>query len=433
MSVFYRSPAKTYPTVSHASGIYLWDTAGKRYLDGSSGALVVNIGHGRQEVAEAIARQAATAAFAHTLRFTSEAQESLAALIAERMGPEPYFSYFVSGGSEAAETAIKLCRQYHLERGDTQRYKVLTRWACYHGNTLGALAASGHIARRRPYLPLLPQTAFAHFDVPKASHPDGERCDCLEHVEARIQQEDPAAVSAVMVEIVGGSALSGFVAHPGYFQGLQDLCRRYGILLVVDEVMTGVGRTGDWWAHRAEGIQPDLMILAKGLASGYSPLGAVVAAEAVWNTLRSGSGTFAHGLTFGGNPVSAAAGAAVMNIMAREGLVENARLQGAYLSGKLHELQAASDLIVGVRGRGLMQGLVLRSAPGRPGAVAAALAQDAFDHGLLVYSGSGSAQTVEGDHVLVGPPLTIARGQIDELMELLAASVERISSDVPAR
>ncbi len=424
--VFYRSPRQDYPTISHGSGIYLWDSTGQRYLDGSSGALVVNIGHGRREVVDAMAAQAGRVAFAHTMRFTSDVQEQLGALIAARLAPVPYYTYFVSGGSEAIESAIKLARQYHLERGEPRRTKIMARWASYHGNTLGALAASGHLSRRRPYAPLLADSAFPHFLGPVPHHPNGEDCYCLTTLESRMQQEDPDTIAALVIEVVGGSALSGFIAHPGYFRDVQALCRRHRILVIVDEVMTGMGRTGEWWAHTQEGLEPDLIALAKGLASGYSPLGAVVAHQQVWDTIRVGSGTFIHGLTYGGNPVSAAAGAAVMTIMERENLVRNARRQGAYLAQQLAALVKDFALVTQVRGRGLMQGLVLRSVDGQPGEVAKSLGDDAFHHGLIIYPGSGAARGVEGDHVLIAPPLTITSTEIDELLDGLRASLQRV-------
>ncbi len=427
--VFYRSPVKAYPTISHGRGVFLWDTDGREYLDGSSGALVVNIGHGRTEVAEAMAEQASRVAFAHTARFTSEAQERLGALIARRLEPETYFTYLVSGGGEATETAIKLARQYHLERGQAKKVKVMARWASYHGNTLGALAASGHLARRRPYEPLLANQVFVHFEGAVPHSPDSA-CLCLAHLEARIQQENPETISALILEVVGGSALSGFVPHPGYLKGVEQLCRRYDILLIVDEVMTGMGRTGDWWAHRAEGVRPDMMTLAKGLASGYSPLGAVVAHETVWETIRHGSGTFAHGFTFSGNPVSAAAGVKVMEIMEAEDLVRRGQEQGRVLAQTLERLKDESPLIESVRGRGLMQALVLKPVPGRPGAVAQGLGDDAFQHGLIIYPGNGSSGSTEGDHLLVAPPLTVSVAEIAELGERLLASLKRVQESV---
>ena len=431
--VFYRTPSRSYPIIDRGEDIYLWDTTGQRYLDGSSGALVVNVGHGRARVAEAMAAQARRVAFAHTMRFTSDAQEHLGSRIAQHL---PHwagaYTYLVSGGSEAVETAIKLARHYHRERGDLGRFKIMTRWASYHGNTLGALAASGHLLRRRPYAPLLADPAFIHF-APEGHKPT-EPCTCAADLEAMIQQQDPTSIAALMLEVVGGSALSGFVPHPGYLATVEQVCRRYGMLFIVDEVMTGMGRTGDWWAHEQEGIHPDMMVLAKGLASGYSPLGAVVARRDIWEAVRGGSGSFPHGFTYGGNPVSAAAGGAVFAIMEDEGLVENAQRQASYLRHQLECLQAHHPLVTAIRGRGLMQGLVLATHSGPGGKRAQEIADEAFRQGLIIYPGSGNPQTPQGDHLLVAPPLTVQAGGIDELIGLLDATftkIEATTDDIP--
>lgn len=422
--VFYRAPAHHYPTIERGQGIYLWDSDSRRYLDGSSGALVVNIGHGRDEVVDAMAAQARRVAFAHTMRFTSAAQERLAELLAQHLSDwdDPH-TYFVSGGSEAMETAIKMARQYHLERGEHGRYKVLSRWASYHGNTLGALAASGHIGRRRPYDPLVNGSAFVHFNP--CLHASFPACGCLAALEGLIEQAGPDTLSMLVIEVVGGSSLSGYTPPAGYLAQVAELCGRYGLLMAVDEVMTGMGRTGEWWAHSREGFRPDLMVLAKGLASGYSPLGAVVAQAPVWQAIRQGSGRFAHGLTFGGNPVSAAAGVAVMELMDHEDLVPNARRRGEQLAQQLERLAAVHPLILTVRGRGLMQGLVLQSVDRKPGATASGLADDAFSHGLIIYPGSGGPNSLHGDHVLVAPPLCIGSAQVGELIQLLDQALTR--------
>ncbi len=426
--VFYRSPIRSYPTISHAQGVFLWDTAGKEYLDGSSGALVVNVGHGRDDIAAVMADQARRVAFAHTTRFTSMAQEQLAQNLAERLGSGDYYTYFVSGGSEATETAIKMARQYHLEQGHPERTKILSRWASYHGNTLGALAVSGHIARRRPYDALLPK-GFAHIGVPRAENAQclsalkTGLCACLQEVEAVIQQEGPHTIAALFMEVVGGSALSAFVPHTGYLPGLQTLCRQYGILFVVDEVMTGVGRSGDWFAFQQESLAPDLVTMAKGLASGYAPLGAVSATQSVWETFRSGSGNFQHGFTYGGNPLGAAVGQRVLEIIEEEHLLENVRQQGVRLHRHMKTLQQKFPIIRAVRGRGLMQGIVLKSDPMlAPGSIATRLGNIAFDQGLIIYPGSGGSTSPVGDHLLIAPPFIISEAELDDLQSRLEAS-----------
>lgn len=433
-SVFYRAPSHSYPTISHGHGVWLWDTEGKQYLDGSSGALVANVGHGRQDIADVMADQARRIAFAHTMRFTSEPQEALAALLEQKLGEGGYHTYFVSGGSEATETAIKMARQYHVERRQPERRKIIGRWASYHGNTLGALAVSGHIGRRRPYDPLLPP-GFGHIDVPRTENREcsqdlarGELCSCLKAVNAVFQQEGPDTIAAVFIEMVGGSALSGFVPHLGYLPGLQSLCRDYGILLVVDEVMTGCGRTGQWFAFHHEQLAPDLVTMAKGLAAGYAPLGAVAARSQIWETFRHGSGTFAHGFTYGGNPLSTAVGHRVLEIIDQEHLVMRAKHQGTALHSRLERIQQRFEFIQTVRGRGLMQGLVLTpSSQLPPGGRAALLGQIAFDKGLIIYPGSGSQDGPVGDHVLIAPPFIIDDEELAVLEKRLIISLEKLN------
>jgi len=426
--VFYRSPAHAYPEISHGEGIYLFDTSGKRYLDGSSGALVANLGHGRKEIAQVMAEQAGRVAFAHTARFTSAAQEELAARIAAMLPYGLVHTYPVSGGSEAIETAIKLARQYHLERGQPGRFRILTRWASYHGNSLGALAASGHIARRLPYLPLL-SPAFSHFDPPRETCPGpsaaGE-CLCLRSLRATVERGDPSSVAAILLEPVGGSASSALVPHPGYMAAVRRMADEVGALLIADEVMTGFGRTGEILGMSHFQTAPDMVTCAKGLSGGYAPLGAVVTNDRVYQAVAGGSGRFVHGFTYGGHPVACAAGARALAILEEEGLVENAARAGAILRAGLERLRLQHGLIRAVRGLGLMQGLVLEPGP-VPGALANRLTDTAFARGLIIYPGSGGAEGVGGDHLLVAPPLIIDSSGIDELLTLLDRALADVS------
>jgi len=425
--VFYRAPALAYPTIARGEGIFLYDTAGRRYLDGASGALVANLGHGRREIAAAMAQQAERVAFAHTMRFTSEAQEELAHRVAALLPYGLRHTYPVSGGSEATETAIKLSRQYFLETGEPRRFRVLARWASYHGNSIGALSASGHIGRRRPYEPLL-STAFQHFSSPDPTCPgpgeDGE-CGCTRALRAAIEGAGPETVAAILLEPVGGSANSGFVPHAGYMQAVRRIADEYGALLIADEVMTGFGRTGRVLGMEHFGVAPDLITAAKGLSGGYAPLGAVVAADRVYEAVLSGSGRFAHGFTYGGHPVACAAGAKALEILEREGLVEHAARMGSSLRAGLEELMGRHGAVRQVRGLGLMQGLVLDQAA-RPGARAARLSDLAFAEGLIVYPGSGGPDGLLGDHILVAPPLTVTVAEIGELLGLLDRALSRL-------
>lgn len=426
--VFYRSPARKYPTIARGEGVYLWDTEGRRYLDGASGALVANLGHGQSEIVAAMAQQAERVAFAHTMRFTSEAQEELAHRIASLLPFGLRHTYPVSGGSEATETAIKLARQYFLETGEPQRFRVLSRWASYHGNSLGALSASGQIARRRPYEPLL-SPAFRHFPPPadacEGAGRNGE-CDCTRALRAEIERAGPESVAAILMEPVGGSANSGLVPHPGYMQAVRSIATDCGALLIADEVMTGFGRTGKVLGMEHFDIAPDLITAAKGLSGGYAPLGAVVATDRVYDAIRSGSGRFAHGFTYGGHPVACAAGAKALEILERDHLVANAASMGARLRSGLEEIGRRHAWVQRVRGLGLMQGLVLQSDQ-LPGARAARLSDIAFAQGLVVYAGAGGPAGTRGDHVLVAPPLTVASAEIGEILQHLDAALTQLS------
>lgn len=425
--VFYRSPGADYPRISHGQGVFLFDTDGKRYLDGSSGALVANLGHGRSEIARAMQEQAARVGFAHTARFTSDAQEELADRIAGLLPFGLHHSYFVSGGSEATETAVKLVRQFHLERGEPQRQRILARWASYHGNSLGALAASGHIARRRPYLPLL-SPAFSHFAPPLEECPGSSSstlCPCLAALDQALERADPRSVAAIILEPVGGSADSGLVPHPGYLAGVRKLADEHGVLLISDEVMTGFGRTGGILGSVHDCVAPDLITCAKGLSGGYAPLGAVVTNDRVHSAIANGSGRFAHGFTYGGHPVACAAGARALAILEEERLVQRSHESGALLRRGLEEVGSRHPLVSKVRGRGLMQGMVLQTAAS-PGARATALADIAFDLGLIVYPGSGGADGPLGDHILVAPPLVIEDAEIDQLLDLLERALQAL-------
>ncbi|MDA8332840.1 MAG: aspartate aminotransferase family protein [Candidatus Dormibacteraeota bacterium] len=429
--VFYRDLRRSYPVIDHGEGIFLFDSTGKRYLDGASGALVANLGHGRREIAEAMAAQAQRVAFAHTSRFTSAPQEELAERVARLLPYGLCHLYPVSGGSEATETAVKLARQFHLESGQPARHKVLTAWSSYHGNSLGALAASGHLARRRPHLPLL-SPAFEHFEPPREScqdAPEGGSCPCLSALARAIERADPSSVAAIILEPVSGSAASGRVPHPGYLKGVRRLADEYGILLVADEVMTGFGRTGEIIGMVHSGVAPDLITCAKGLSGGYAPLGAVVCGERVYRAFAEGSGRFAHGFTYSGHPVACAAGARALKILEEEQLVDNARRMGEMLRSGLESLGDRHPIIRRVRGVGLMQGLVLEEGV-RPGANAAALANAAFAEGLIVYPGSGGASSTTGDHLLVAPPLVIREGEVDQLLSLLDEALGRLAEIV---
>ena len=424
-SVFYRS-SLSYPLAVRAEGPYLWDSAGKRYLDGSSGALVANIGQGRAEVAEAMARAARTLAFVHGSQFTSPALEEYSARLMGFLELPGYRFWAVSGGSEATESAIKLSRQYHHERGESGRYRVITRKTSYHGASLGSLAASGMGARRELYTPLINEDAWPKLAKPDPSRGGAEDAGALRTL---IEQLGPETVAAFMAEPVVGASDAALAPAAGYYERIQEICREYGVLFIADEVMSGMGRCGTPLAVRQwSDTVPDIVVLGKGLAAGYAPLAGIAASPEIYSAVMGGSGAFKHGFTYAGHPVSVAAGAAVLDVLENEGLVEHSRELGARLLAGLHELKARHPQMLEVRGRGLMLGVVLGDPKtgksfATPG-IAARTGKAAFGRGLIVYPGSGAEDGVRGDHLLLGPPLSLTDSQAGEMLDLLGGALE---------
>ncbi|GGQ93343.1 aminotransferase family protein [Deinococcus ruber] len=422
-SVFYRSSAP-YPVAVRAEGPYLWDTAGKRYLDGASGALVANIGQGRGSVAQAMATAARTLAFVHGSQFSSPALEEYAARLMDFLELPGFRFWAVSGGSEATESAIKLSRQYHAERGETGRFRIVTRRPSYHGASLGSLAASGMGARRELYTPLMNEDAW-----PKLSKPDAAangRHDA-ETLRTLLLELGPETVAAFMAEPVVGASDAALSPAPGYYERVREICDEFGVLFVADEVMSGMGRCGTPLAVRQwSAVTPDIVVLGKGLAAGYAPLAGVAASPHVYGTVMSGSGAFKHGFTYAGHPVSAAAGAAVLDVLEHEHLLQRSAELGTRLLAGLEELKRRHPVILEARGRGLMLGLVLgdpetQASFQTPG-IAARLGKAAFQRGLIVYPGSGALDGTRGDHVLLGPALSLTDPQAAELLSLLDAA-----------
>lgn len=442
-NVFYRHPLARLPAVDRGEGVYFWDTGGRRYLDGCSGSMVVNIGHGRGEVVDAMAAQGRRISYTHTDHFTSAAQEELATRVAALTPGELNRVYPVSGGSEANETAIKLARQYQLLRGHPDKWRVIGRRVSYHGNTLGALSASGHALRRRPYRPLLAD--FPHIDGPypyrcPCGGTDASCPECTGRVlERAIEEAGPDTVAAFIAEPVVGAAGGALVAPPGYFETVREICDRYDVLFIADEVMTGVGRTGRPFGIQHGDAQPDLLVAGKGLASGYAPLAAVVAAEQIHALFLEFDQTFIHGFTFAGHPVSCAAGVAALEIVEREGLIERSDQMGARLGAGLAELATRHPVIGDTRGLGLLRGIELvadreTKAPFPRGmGVAERLGELAMERGLLIYPGTSQVDGVNGDQALVGPPFVIQDGELSELLDRLDASLTALEAELPPR
>ncbi|PNY82356.1 aspartate aminotransferase family protein [Deinococcus koreensis] len=428
-NVFYRS-SKPYPTAVRGEGVYLYDDQGHRLLDGSSGALVANVGHGRAAVAEAMAAQARGLAFVHGSQFTSEVLETYATRLAHFLGLPDFRFWAVSGGSEANESAIKLARQYHVERGETGRFKVITRLPSYHGASLGALAASGMGARRELYTPLMNPDAW-----PKMPRPDPALAGAedAERLRAVIEAAGPETVAAFMCEPVVGASDAGLAPADGYHARVAAICREYGVLFIADEVMSGMGRCGAPLAVRLGGphpqgdVTPDIVVLGKGLAAGYAPLAGLMAGGEVYDTVMQGSGAFKHGFTYAGHPVSVAAGLSVLDIVEGEGLGEAARTRGAQLLTGLQALKARHPRVLEVRGHGLLLGVVLGDpatgeADPTPG-VAERVAAAARECGLITYPGSGAHDGRRGDHLLLGPPLSISEAEVAEMLDMLDAAL----------
>jgi hypothetical protein len=425
------------PVVARAEGCQLWDTEGRRWLDGAGGAIVVGIGHGDASVAAAVADQMGRVAYAHGTMFASGVLEAYADELAPLLPLDDPRVYPVSGGAEAVETALKMARSYHLARGE-DRHRVIGRRGSYHGNTRGALDVGGREPLRRPYLPWLGPASHTlaayEYRCPYAgTHPSGCGARYAEALEREILASPPGTVAAFVAEPVAGAGLGAAVPPDDYWPAVTEVCRRHGVLVIADEVMTGFGRTGRWFGCDHWDVRPDILVLAKGAASGYWPLGLAVASGEVHDTIATAGG-FTHGLTYSHHVVGAAAGRAVLRVLRERRLVEAAEVQGkrlqAGLEGRLGGHPAAGD----IRGLGLMVAVELvadretrapfpRSARVTERAVAAAR-----DRGLLLYSSTGCADGVEGDLVMLGPPLVVTDAEVDEMVELTAQAVEAATS-----
>ena len=438
-SVFRRSFRKTFPSAVRGEGVYLWDTEGKRYLDFSGSAAVNLIGHGVPEIASAMTEQVRQLEFVHTSQFTSPVAEDYARELLDFAG-ENFCGgavYFTCGGSESVETALKLARQYQVEIGQTTRYQVLSRSQSYHGSTLGALSVSGNKRRREIYLPMVRE--FAHVGIPycyRCTYDCTDGCrncgqGCAAELEKAIDSANGEA-AAFIFEPVSGATLGAVVPPPGYLQKVAEVCRRHGVLLIADEVMTGMGRTGRNFAIEHWEVAPDILIAAKGLSSGYAPLGAVIATKKVVDGIASGS--FLHGFTYNAHPVSLATGRAVLHRLQQQKLVQAADSgRERTIAAKLERsLSTLLDLkTVGeVRGIGLLRGVEFVSdkqskKPFVPELnFAGRVTSAALQRGLLVYPIQGCVDGVSGDHLLIAPPAVITAEQIDWAVEQLRESIE---------
>jgi adenosylmethionine-8-amino-7-oxononanoate aminotransferase len=426
-NVFYRKMDHARPQISHGEGVYLYDQQGKKYLDGSGGPLVVNVGHGRQEVIEAIQKQLAAVAYVHAVNFTSEPMEQYARELAQVVPMRDARFYLVNSGSEAVEGALKLARQIQMARGENGRYIVICRTLSYHGMTLGALSVSGRAPFRTPYLSMMQ-------NMPHIRHPYSYRYptsgeELASRLEESILAYGPENVSAFIAEPISGASLGGAIPPHDYWPRISAVCRKYGVLFIADEVLVGFGRTGKWWGVNHWAIEPDIMVSSKGMAGGYFPLGFLAGSGKDVEQIRSVLGDFNHGGTFSHHAVGAAAGLATLRIIQRENLVENSAKMGKLLGQKLREQLNGHPHVGDIRGRGLFWGIELvadretKTPFPKKENVAWRITQAAFERGLIVYYSQGCADGVSGDLVIVGPPLIINEAQIDELVEILLTAI----------
>jgi hypothetical protein len=434
-SVFYRSPTHQYPRAVRGEGVYLYDEAGKQYLDGSGGAAVTCLGHAHPDVIEAIKEQVDQLAYAHTSFFTNDPQEKLAARLAERFGEADARVYFVSGGSEANETAIKLARQYWLAKGREQKHIVISREQSYHGNTLGALSLSGNPMRREIFAPILhdwpritPCYAYRHQADDETDEDYGDRA--AQALEDAIVEHGAEYIAAFIAETVVGATLGAVPPAPGYLKKIRAICDRHEVLLILDEVMSGSGRSGTYFAFEQDDVLPDITTIAKGLGGGYQAIGAMIARSHVHDVIVDAFSFFEHGHTYNGHATACAAGLCVSGVIDRDDLLKNVRNVGELLFGELKIAFGDHPNVGNIRGRGLLIGLELvedrdtkkpadKSYGGR-------IKQAAMDSGLIIYPGGRTADGETGAHILLAPPFIYDSSHVDELVSKLQVVLKQV-------
>ena len=433
--LFYQTRSRR-PVLAEARGVYMWDVDGKRYLDGSSGAMVSNIGHSNPRVLEAMRRQMEKSTFGYRLHFETEQSELLAAKVAS-LSPEGMEKvFFVSGGSEAVESAVKLARQYAVTVGQGSRWKVISRNPSYHGSTLGALALTGYAPLSDPFAPMMKM--MPKIPAPRA-YLDGLPMDdpatgahYVAMLEAKILEEGPETVLAFIQEPIGGASTGALVPPAGYMQAVREICDRYGVLLIHDEVMSGGGRTGKFMGAEHFGVDPDIIAISKGFGAGYAPLGAMIARDGLINTVLDAGG-FLHGHTYAGNPLACAAGLAVIEEIETGNLMANAARIGSLLKARLENLMQRFSFIGDVRGEGLLLAFELvsdrQTMEPLPKSLNAhvELVDLAYEEGLIIYS-RRTRGGLEGDHFLVCPPMITTEEQVDEIIEMLGTALGKFAA-----
>jgi hypothetical protein len=436
-NIFHRAPLQTLPMVVQGQGIELIDSAGKRYLDASGGAAVSCLGHSHPDVVRAIQRQLDQIAYAHTSFFTNEPAEQLATTLAQAAPDDLNHVFFVSSGSEAIEASLKLARQYFVERGETQRQHFIARRQSYHGNTLGALAIGGNAGRRQPFLPLLvaahhvsPCYAYREQDAHEDDAQYAQRLAA--ELEAKILELGPETVAAFVAETVVGATAGALAPVGDYLKKIRAVCDRYGVLLILDEVMSGMGRTGHLFACDEDGVAPDIIAIAKGLGAGYQPIGAMIASTRIYDTIVGGSGFFQHGHTYVAHVAACAGALAVQRVIQEKHLLDNVKKRGEQLRQLLREKFSDHPHVGDVRGRGLFVGIEfvqdrLSKAAFDPRLkVHAQLKVSGMQHGLLTYPSGGTVDGVRGDHVLLAPPFICTEADIERICERFVKTVQAV-------
>src|SRR5579862_5914837 len=439
--VLHRAIGHDYPVAASGEGIYIRDQSGKEYIDASGGAAVSCLGHSHPDILAAMRAQLDKLEYAHTSFFTSQAAEDLADELIAHAPQGIGHVFYVSGGSEAIEAALKLARQYFVERGEPQRKYLIARRQSYHGITLGALAIGGRERQRRSFAPLLIEThhvssVYEYRERHADETAEGYGVRLAQELQAKVNELGGANVIAFIAETVVGATLGAVPAVPGYFKRVREICDRHGILLILDEVMCGMGRTGTLHACEQDGVAPDLMAIAKGLGGGYQPVGATLLSNRIFEAFSKGSGFFQHGHTYMGHPMAAAAGLAVQDVIRRDHLLDNVVAMGAHLQRRLEERFANHHHVGDIRGRGLFRGIELVSEvdsrkPFAPELkINAHVKREAMARGLCVYPMGGTIDGVNGDHVLIAPPFIVNKEQVDAIVERLGDAVDAAVASV---
>jgi adenosylmethionine-8-amino-7-oxononanoate aminotransferase len=441
--IFYRNTHAKYPVISHGDGIYLYDNKGNRYIDGASGAAVVCLGHRNQRIIDRLQEQAGKVAYCHLSAFSNEPILELSNEICRHTPEALNRVYFTSGGSEGVETAIKLARAYHLERGRPQKFRIISRSISYHGSTIGALSMTGHHERRSKYLPMLipfPRISTCYcYRCPYHLSPKSCHVECAWDLERAILADGPETIAAFIFEPVIGSSAPAVQPPREYFRIVKRICRKHDVLMIADEVMSGLGRTGKFLAMQHYGVTPDLSVVSKGISSGYFPLGAVLVHRDVYKVIRhSRTGKFIHGNTFAGNPLACAVGLEVLRTISEDRLLDRVRRLGEYFGHKLRILKRHS-YVGDIRCIGLLAGVeFVRSRKSRrpffpDWGVSDLIGRRCLENGLYTYPGRGSMDNKAGDHLLLAPPYIITEEQIDRLVEILDRSIAQVSEQLTAR